>query len=62
MNQMAIRLSKIAHPNDDVGMKGQMALPWKWCTTSQPACMSQAMPMNRYDWRPRYRNHVMAAG
>jgi len=27
-----MRVSKIAHPNDDEGMKGQIGLPQKWCT------------------------------
>ncbi len=34
-NQNAMTASKIMHPNDDVGMKGQIGLPQRWCTTSQ---------------------------
>jgi hypothetical protein len=29
MNQIAIRVSNIMQPNDDVGMNGQSGLPYK---------------------------------
>jgi hypothetical protein len=57
-----MRASKIMHPNDDVGMNGQIGLPQKWCTMSQQECISQASPMNRYDRRPRYTTGVAMAG
>ena len=46
-NQSAMTASKIMHPNDDVGMKGQIGLPQRWWTMSQQECMSHATPMNR---------------
>jgi hypothetical protein len=48
-NHIAMSVSKIMHPNEDVGMNGQMGLPQKWCTRSQAECMSHAIPMNRYE-------------
>jgi hypothetical protein len=51
-NQIAISVSKIMQPNDDVGMNGQIGLPQRWCAMSQPAWISHATPMNRYDRRP----------
>src|ERR1700682_118133 len=41
-NQRAMRASKIMHPNDDAGIKGQIGLPQKWCTRSQQECVIQA--------------------
>jgi hypothetical protein len=41
-NQNAIMASKIMHPKDDVGMKGQIGLPRRWCAMSQQECISQA--------------------
>jgi len=29
-NHTAMKASKIMHPNEDVGMKGQIGLPHKW--------------------------------
>jgi hypothetical protein len=57
-----MRASKIMHPNDDVGMKGQIGLPQRWCTMSQEECISQASPMSRYDRRPSYATGVVIAG
>ena len=32
---------------DEGGWKGQIGLPYRWCSTSQPACMSQPKPIQR---------------
>src|SRR5262245_812652 len=58
MNQMARTASKIMQPNEDVGMNGQMGLPHMWCAISQKECISQAMPMTRYDRKPTNANVV----
>src|SRR5262247_620220 len=62
MNQMARTASKIIQPNEDVGMNGQMGLPQTWCAISQKECISQAMPMTRYDRKPTNANGVAMAG
>src|SRR5262245_47119558 len=53
-NQTAMSVSRMKHPNEDVGRNGQIGFPKEWWTRSQPACMSQASPMNRYERSPRY--------
>jgi 5-carboxyvanillate decarboxylase len=51
-NHTAISESKIIQPQDEVGMKGQIGLPHKWCAKSQAACITHASPMKRYDRSP----------
>ncbi len=51
-NQIAMTASKIMHPQEEVGMNGQIGLPKKWCARSHGKCISHAIPMNRYDRRP----------
>jgi hypothetical protein len=46
-NHSAIAASQIMHPNDDVGMKGQIGLPQRWWTMSKQECISHASPIHR---------------
>ena len=46
-NYIAVSVSRTTHPNDDVGMKGQIGCPQRWCGRFHAACVSQASPMNR---------------
>ena len=52
-NHSAIPASNTMHPNEDVGMNGQIGLPQTWCTMSQHECISHPTPINRYERRPR---------
>jgi hypothetical protein len=55
-------VSKITQPNDEVGMKGQIGWPQRWCGKSHAACISHAMPMNRYEFSPRNKTGVTITG
>jgi hypothetical protein len=51
-NQIAISVSKIMQPNDDVGMNAQIGLPQRWCAVSQrgAVCIVAILPEGL--WRP----------
>ena len=61
-NQIAINVSKIVHPNDELGMNGQIGFPRKWCTRSQQECISHATPMYGYERSPTYATGAAIAG
>ena len=48
----AIMGSQMAHPKEDVGTKGTMGVPYRWCMTSQPVWRSQPRPMKPYELSP----------
>jgi hypothetical protein len=43
---------EVMQPQEEVGMNGNIGLPKKRRARSQAACISHAIPMNRYDRRP----------
>ena len=46
MNQVAMITSKSMHPQEELGMNGQIGLPQRWCARSQQACMFLFGPQN----------------
>ena len=48
----AIMGSQIAHPKEEVGTKGTIGFPYRWCMTSHPVWRSQPRPMKPYELSP----------
>jgi hypothetical protein len=52
--EIGLAFGQSKQPNDELGMNGQIGLPYRWWTRSQLACISHATPIQRCERSARY--------